>query len=532
MLGNNRKKLFEKFRSSWGQPKSEEFDFTLIDHYFRKKDHSDVLQTISNQTINDLDFYSLFKFTDRTSSKIGQQFLFDRLLTIDTVPDFDAQEQLIGHFTENEQIRLETQCILSRLNDNKSLNISWLFLEDIIETPKSLLLIKLLSIISLLAFMALLVTPTAVAILIGLFAVNLFLHYANKKHIEKYSDSIPRFSLLCRCVRDLLKINLPTMAGTAVVSSLESIEKIKNRMSVFTLESKQNADPITGLLYMLIEYIKIQLLLEPIIVFSALRHLREKRKDIQNLYEFFGRVDSAIAIASLRHGVKYYCIPQIKNEHEGIGFNDLYHPLVPDCVANSMDTKGRSILLTGSNMSGKTTFIRSVAINTLYAQTINTCFASSLQLSPMRIYSAIRISDDVLSGKSYYFEEVLTINEMVKESRVGAKTLFLLDELFKGTNTIERIAAGKAVLSYICNNGSTVFVSTHDIELTGLLNSTYDLFHFTEVVVDSKVHFDYKLKSGALRTRNAIKILEINGYPKALIEEAKEISNRIAGYSL
>jgi DNA mismatch repair ATPase MutS len=118
---------------------------------------------------------------------------------------------------------------------------------------------------------------------------------------------------------------------------------------------------------------------------------------------------------------------------------------------------------------------------------------------------------------------------MVKESRSGFKTLFLLDEIFKGTNTIERIAAGKAVLSYIRKNGNIVFVSTHDIELTGLLNETYDLYHFTETVESDHVHFDYKLKNGGLKTRNAIRILEVNGYPQELIEEARAISNRIVG---
>ena len=120
---------------------------------------------------------------------------------------------------------------------------------------------------------------------------------------------------------------------------------------------------------------------------------------------------------------------------------------------------------------------------------------------------------------------------MIKESQSGIKTLFLLDELFKGTNTIERIAAGKAVLSYLCKNGNIVFVSTHDIELTGLLGRDYELFHFTEIVVDGAVHFDYTLKNGELKTRNAIKILEINGYPEDLVKEAREISNQIVGYN-
>lgn len=531
MFGNSKRKLLEKFKASWGKPKTDAFNFDAIELYFRKKDNSAALQVISNQTINDLDFYKLFAFTDRTHSRIGQQYLFNQLLAIKKSPDFSEQEKLIEHFAKNEQDHLNTQFVLHKLNDDKSFSICYLFLEDFIEPPKYLPLIKILSIISLVIFITTLLTPKMWVILIGLFAINIFLHNSNKKHIEMYSDSIPRLSLLCRCIRNLLKMNLPTTPGNPVVSSLESIEKLNSRMSIFTLESRQTADPITGLFYYLIEYIKIQFLLEPIIVFSTLKHLREKQKDIQNLYEFFGEIDSATSIASLRHGLKHYCIPKITSDHEGLGFNDLYHPLVQDCVPNAMDTKGKSILLTGSNMSGKTTFIRSVSISALCAQTINTCFASDFQLSPMKIYSAIRISDDVLSGKSYYFEEVLAINEMVKESQSGSRTLFLLDEIFKGTNTIERIAAGKAVLSYICKNGNSVFVSTHDIELTGLLNSTYDLYHFTELVVDGKVHFDYKLKCGELKTRNAIRILEINGYPGEIIEEAKEISNLIIGFN-
>jgi hypothetical protein len=531
MFGNSKRKLLEKFKASWGKPKTDAFNFDAIELYFRKKDNSTALQVIFHQTINDIDFYKLFAFTDRTHSRIGQQYLFNRLLAIKKAPDFIGQEKLIGHFAKNEQDRLNTQFVLHKLNDDRSFSICHLFLDDFIEPPGYLPLIKVLSILSFMVFMAMVVWPKLGFLLICLFAINLFLHYPNKKHIEMYSGSIPKLSQLCRCIRELLKINLPVVTDKTVVSSLESIEKLESRMSIFAIESRQTADPVSGMVYMLVEYIKIQFLLEPIIVFSALERLKERRKSIKYLYEFFGKIDVAISIASLRCGLNHYCIPKITMEHKGIGFDDLYHPLVQDCITNSMDTKEKSILLTGSNMSGKSTFIRSLSISTLFAQTINTCFASDFQLSPMKIFSAIRISDDVLNGKSYYFEEVLAINEMIRESKLGSKTLFLLDEIFKGTNTIERIAAGKAVLSYICKNGNTVFVSTHDIELAGLLNDAFDLYHFTETVVDNKVHFDYKLKCGELKTRNAIRILEINGYPEEIIEEAKEISDLIIGFN-
>ena len=176
-------------------------------------------------------------------------------------------------------------------------------------------------------------------------------------------------------------------------------------------------------------------------------------------------------------------------------------------------------------MSGKTTFIRTVAINILLAQTINTCFAKAFQLPQTRLFSAIRISDDLLNDKSYYFEEVLTVKNMMTESRLPFNHVFLLDEIFKGTNTVERIAAGKAVLSYLAKlSNNIVFVSTHDIELTDLLSDEYDLYHFTETVQEKQIHFDYQLKAGKLYTKNAIRILEINEYPEEVIEEARSIA--------
>ena len=117
---------------------------------------------------------------------------------------------------------------------------------------------------------------------------------------------------------------------------------------------------------------------------------------------------------------------------------------------------------------------------------------------------------------------------MITESRLPLNNLFLLDEIFKGTNTAERIAAGKAVLSYLAkSSNNTVFVSTHDIELADLLSIEYDLYHFTETVHEKQIHFDYQLKRGKLYTKNAIRILEINDYPPEVIEEARGIMKRM-----
>jgi DNA mismatch repair ATPase MutS len=103
----------------------------------------------------------------------------------------------------------------------------------------------------------------------------------------------------------------------------------------------------------------------------------------------------------------------------------------------------------------------------------------------------------------------------------------LLDEIFKGTNTIERISAGRAVLSYLNNENNIVFVSTHDIELADLLLDNYILYHFSEQMDKKTVDFDFKLKEGKLKSRNAIRILEINDYPAEIITEAIELSKEL-----
>ena len=116
---------------------------------------------------------------------------------------------------------------------------------------------------------------------------------------------------------------------------------------------------------------------------------------------------------------------------------------------------------------------------------------------------------------------------MLKESVNGEKNLFLLDEIFKGTNTVERISAGKSVLSALAKYENKVLVSTHDIELTEMLSNEYELYHFSETINNKTVGFDYKLKEGKLKNRNAIRILEINDYPKEVVREAMEISKNL-----
>jgi DNA mismatch repair ATPase MutS len=142
------------------------------------------------------------------------------------------------------------------------------------------------------------------------------------------------------------------------------------------------------------------------------------------------------------------------------------------------------------------------------------------------VRTCIGRGDSIESGKSYYLAEAEAIRDLLGASVDNQPHLFILDELYRGTNTVERIAAGRAVLEYLDHPPHLVLVATHDIELTRWLGERYVQFHFREQVVDGELTFDYRLKPGVSSTRNAIAWLEALGYPDEVVRVAEDTVER------
>ena len=204
---------------------------------------------------------------------------------------------------------------------------------------------------------------------------------------------------------------------------------------------------------------------------------------------------------------------------------DLYHPLIDGAVANSIEAKS-GVLLTGSNASGKSTFLKTCAINTILAQSVHTVLGSEYRAPFYRIYSSMALKDDISLGESYYIVEIKSIKRIIDASKTGGgKVLCFVDEVLRGTNTIERIAASTQILKSLAENGVQCFAATHDIELTSLLKDIYEIYHFEGDVTDNDVKFDYKLKDGPATTRNAIMLLKVLGYDENIVENAQKMAD-------
>jgi len=170
-------------------------------------------------------------------------------------------------------------------------------------------------------------------------------------------------------------------------------------------------------------------------------------------------------------------------------------------------------------------------MNMIMAQSICTILATSYKAPAFYIYSSMAITDDLLEGDSYFIAEIKSIKRIVDAIDEKRPVFCVIDEVLRGTNTIERIAASSELLKLIANKGVLCFSATHDIELCELLEDDYLMLHFTESITETgEVVFDYKLREGSALTRNAIKLLDALGFDKELIASATERANLYEKY--
>lgn len=525
----NKKKQLEEIQSSWGKPKQEPFNFNSISKYADTV-NTDKFHRLSDQTTEDIDFYGLFEFIDRTSSKVGQQYLFKKLIEPTKNP-VDSSESLIKIFTGDKQLRESIQQELSKLNNSGAYYITTLLKDKLLEKPKlfNLLILDIVILVSLLILSF--KFPVLLLVLILFLTLNMFLHYWNKNNTFQFLRSFPQLNNLINVSKVLVKKG-DQFSYKTIEESITDLKSFQHKVFLINLSSDNGIQSeLSFIATYLIELVKAFFLVEVFALYRITKELESKKSSIQNLFNYVGHIDTAISIASLRAGKEKTCLPKFISAKKELIVKNLYHPLIEDCVKNNLTIKDKSILITGSNMSGKSTFLRSLIINSILAQTIYTCFADEFTAPILKQFSSIRIDDDLFDGKSYYFQEVGIMASLLEQVKSSDQNLFVLDEVFKGTNTIERIASAKAILSYLNRNENIVIVATHDIELADMLAQEYDLYHFTETVENKALHFDHTIKSGQLKTRNAIKILELSNYPADVIKEAKEISSSLGSRS-
>lgn len=231
-------------------------------------------------------------------------------------------------------------------------------------------------------------------------------------------------------------------------------------------------------------------------------------------FRCLGELESLSCFATLRKVSGHTCYPKMLS-YPGLEAEELGHPLISDAVrvTNPLRPKGNILIISGSNMSGKTTYLRTVGVNVVLARAGGPVCARSLQTGDLHIYTSMRIADDLNEGVSSFYAELRRIKAILDAARRNRNTLFLIDEIFRGTNSMDRLEGARTVITRLSKMGVAGMVTTHDLELCALENEAENISNvsFSEQYEGGKICFDYKIRPGKSQTSNAKYLMEMLG---------------------
>ncbi|MCG1263903.1 AAA family ATPase [Staphylococcus epidermidis] len=504
-----RRKQIAKINTLWDNKlKSENFirPNSRFDAQYRAyRDHYNKQSFIDDKTWSDLNMDTLFHKINFNFTAIGEMRLYATLRGMFKV----NQTSLINMFKDNKVFRLNVSYILSKIGKN----VYPLFPDQMLPTKRNILLM-FCPLLPFIGFAFIFLIPSkGILICLTFMILNAILSFKLKKSYDQDLKSIFYTANVIKQSQALSKIE-----STPAISVDFTHFKASRRFSGL-LARVESQDMVSSI----IMFIKLVFMIDYVLFHLIQRSYFKYQEEVMACYDYISILDNHYSIAMYQHTLTHYCYPKINNNINGLQMKSIIHPLLDEenAIANTIDISNH-ILLTGSNASGKSTFMKAVALNLILAQSIQTATAHSFIYQPGYVMTSMANADDVLSGDSYFMSELKSIRRLFNTYQCN-KIYCFIDEIFKGTNTTERIAASESVLSYLDNQKTyQVIAATHDVELSTLLENTYNNYHFNESIQENSIFFDYKIKPGKANTRNAIELLRITQFPIDIYQRAQQ----------
>ena len=496
--------------------KNEELE--RISHYCKDRMTED---SIDELTWNDLDMDLIYEQMAYTRTSPGDDYLYYLLRNpVKKEAILLEREKKISCISVNPEFRIKMQVLLTQLGRIRDYSLADYLKYLMQEEPRSNVkhyVADSLIIVSI--FLMAYNMGLGWAIFFFLILYNIITYFKDKAYLEPYLISLRYLFKLKAYAKEMMDI-LPEEWK----KEKEELQKILVAMKKMEKNSFLVMSPgrMAGEgLELILDYLRMCFHLDIIKFNCMLLQLQQYEDKLWCLYRIIGETDACIAIAEYRAFLPETICPTIC-QGKNICARDIYHPLIENAVANSLGMK-KNILLTGSNASGKSTFLKTLGINILLAQTIHTCTAKEFIMPLCRLYTSMSLKDSLSLKESYYMAEIKAIKRILDASEQEEMIVCMVDEVLRGTNTVERIAASTQILKAMSGRNIMCLAATHDVELTRTLEKDYDNFHFEESLVQGDVLFSYKLKPGRAKSSNAIDLLQNLRYDNRLIEEARNM---------
>lgn len=519
----NREKFLRHAKENFGKLPEREYaieELERISHYFKNYRNRAAFY-LDDLTWGDLGMEDIFLLVNQTCSSVGEDYLYWLLRTpISDEKELMERHRLISFFQTHEKERLKLQEIYYQLGRMKKHSVSdyLLRLMDLPVRGNGIHYFTILAeIVSLLMFFV--DSGLGVFFFICSISFGIASYYKEKGIVEPYYVCVKQVTGMLSLTDELTRTGIGEL-----LEYFEELLRLKKECAGFVKGSHLICSSrMTGSMgEVFLDYVRILTHMDLIQFNRIQKKMQEKEREICRIFELFGYLESMIAAASFRELLQDYCIPEFTaKEKASLLLSDMYHPMLERPIPNSIQAE-QGILITGSNASGKSTFLKTVGICSVLAQTLMTVPAKQYRACFFHLYSSMAIQDNLLRQESYYLAEIRALKRILDAKKRGEMVLCLVDEVLRGTNTIERIAASAQVLLELCGENMVCFAATHDVELTYILERFFINYHFEEEITDGDIQFDYRLKEGRAVTRNAIRLLSLLGYPEKLIHAAEE----------
>lgn len=522
---NNRRiekqKILSFLTQSYGQPKEDGISYNHREQL--KKLLVNKQELIPESVWNDLNMDNVFDYTDRSISAIGEEYLYLTLHSLESSDEKLEKRHKLSQELRGKDSFLKIKYLLTRVKKQEYMTIHGCIdmLSSVRLTGTFIYVTCLL--LFVISFVLALVNSTFTLIPFIIATINILIYFSKKSSISGYDYAVESVVKWLDAITEIVKTD---SSGKHELKELfENMHSLSDEFSSFRrfswLLAPKNA--VGSLADMLLDYIKFITHLDLIKFNLSVKLLKTKQKELMELYSLSGELELGFIIASVSDGDKQVCVPDFETRFDSDSKLFFYaecmtHPLLKEPVPNDCIMR-KNILLTGSNASGKSTYLKMAGVNIILAQTLKIAFAKSLNMPFFDIRTSINISDDIISGDSFYLAEIKRLKSIIDKVDDDKPLFICIDEILKGTNTTERIAASVEILKYLAKTNALVLAATHDFELTGMLTEKYENYYFTENVSLSNI-FDYKLRKGVVYNSNAIKLLERYEFPEVITKNS------------
>lgn len=524
----NEKKMFRMYREKlikdYGTVNKREWkpeEFEHIAGYFKKHKQEYYLDEI---TWNDLNMDDIYKRMDYSKTSAGDEYLYYLLRCPNTAgQDWDMFENKVEYFRTHDKERLQLQLMLHKMGYTGKYSI-YDYLDNLDTLGKRSSIKDIIGDVLLVSSIVLMFfhLGSGLSAFFIIILYNISTYFKEKAEIDPYITSFRYLFRILNETDELKKCKI-----SCVEQEIKALEVLRYkfvnfaRFSFLVMSSgRMNGD----MMELGLDYIRMFLHLDIIKFNSMINEVYKYRAEIDEMLTLIGQLDVYLSVGEFREYLGSYCIPEY--EENRYFAEQIYHPLLPAPVKNDVAV-AKSMLITGSNASGKSTFLKTVAVNAVLAQSIHTVCADRYIGDYYRVYSSLTLRDNIFEGDSYYMTEIKSIKRILEASKQnGAPVLAFVDEVLRGTNTIERISASGVILQQLAEGRGYCFAATHDLELTEILKNYYENVHFEESIEEDDIVFPYRLLKGKATTRNAIALLKIMGYDSHITQTAQNQAER------